>query len=707
MLVFICFSFQQSQIMSQSSKEKEKKTLFSDFKATTKTEWRALVEKELDGVDFSRKLVWNTGEGFDVEPMYVRDDIVNLPHLAFYPGEAPFVRGRESMRSGKAWTISQSCYTAEALKANAEAKDALRRGANEIVFHCDRLATMALSGEDALLFAAADGGVAVHSLDDYAELVNGIGAANGSFSVNAGLSSLAVLAMASINGVIPDSLDFDPISHLLTHGSLPVSFDTCMEYAADAIYYCENRGVAPGFLTVSGECFHNAGATTVQEMACTLAAGLEYARAIEAQDISIDELSWFLRFRMAVGTNFFMEIAKIRAMRALWAKIMTQMGAYEETAAAMRLHVRTSWRQQTIYDPWVNILRGTVESMAAAIGGADAIYTAPFDEAVTGSNEFSRRIARNTQVILQEEAYLGKTLDAAGGSYYVEQLTHSLATHAWQLFLELQSRGGLLKAAKDGFVQEVIAASAEEKQRRLACRKDILIGTNQHPNPGEKPLPVHQTSREVRESIQSKLAARMAQPREPLNQECDGIMEEIHAMLKAGATMEAVNAHMFSAPVKETLTPLRCFRAAEGFESLRSAVMEAPVKPVVFLATLGPVFWRRARATFASGFFGVAGLNVVDNDGFETAEQAAEAALAESADIVVLCSDDESYPAIVNTIAERLRQSDRRIQLVVAGYPKDELQTLREAGVDEFIHAKADVQATLASILRAFGLAIS
>lgn len=689
--------------MTEQSKEKEKNPLFSEFPIPLKEDWFRIVEEDLEGGDFNRKLVWKTEEGFSAQPLYFPDSVNELTHTAFYPGEAPFVRGGASLPSDeKPWSICQALSTPDPAEANRELRDSLERGQHGCSIRFDRAAVLS-DRKSGLQNSLAVDGVCVQSLDDMTTLLKDV-PADAEIELQGGLSSLLLLGMALEAGITPHHVDFDPISRLLIDGSIPTSFEECMTLAASTMRSTEASAPATSIVSASGECFHNAGATAVQEIAFTLAAGVEYLHALSSNGIDTETAAKRLRFTFAAGTNFFMEIAKLRAARALWSKILFHFDENAAHNAPMRMHVRTSWRQQTKYDPWVNMLRGTVESMAAALGGADSIYTAPYDEAVTEPGAFSKRIARNVQIILQEEAHIGQTVDPAGGSYYIEELTASLAGHAWTLFQSVEKEGGLLQAARNGSIQTQVLEAAGRKHQDMAGRKSILIGTNQYPNPTEAALEqntaVHKMASAVRESVLGKLSRKMDLDSAPDATRFDSLVD----VLRSGIALSEI---FDTRPVTDNspkVTPLPQVRAAYMFERLRAAVESSPVKPVIFLATLGPVFWRRARATFASGFFGTAGLTVIDNPGFASLEDACVAAREAGADIVVICSDDESYGSVAPAIAQTLKSARAGMQIVVAGYPKDSIDALRDAGVDQFIHVKADVAAVLASMLENFGI---
>ncbi|HOJ03846.1 MAG TPA: methylmalonyl-CoA mutase family protein [Bacteroidota bacterium] len=690
--------------MSTPDLENEKKSLFDEFPRPLKTDWLQQATAELEGRDFKKALVWSTDEGIDVQPMYFREDAEGLAQLGALPGEAPFVRGATALQNSvQPWTIAQRVQHPDPATAALEIAQEIHGGATGVAIRCDASAVLLAPSASAAELQGVDG-VAVQHIDDLRPMLAAI-PEHITLDVQAGLSAPALLAMNLAAGRTPEHVEYDPLTCLLRHGQLPITIEQSMDLAADALRLVHRRVVGTTVLGVHADSFHNAGANSVQELAFAVAAGVEYIHQMSDRDITAAEVAPHLRFTFAVGSNFFMEIAKLRAARMLWAMVMKEFGVDGEQHQALRLHVRTSRWFATKYDPWVNMLRGTVESLAAAVGGADSMYTAPFDEVVAPPTEFSRRIARNVQLLLREESHINHVVDPAGGSYYIETLTAELADKAWALFQDVEAEGGFLAAMRTGFLQEHIAGTAAAKSKRYSQRKDVLIGTNQYPNPGEQSLPGADVDADaVRATLRERFEQRNSLTVDTGASLSGNLIERMEHAFRAGATLAQVNDALLAGAGRERVTVLPQFRAAEQFEQLRDAVAAMEKAPVVFLATLGPGFWRRARATFASGFFGIAGLRCVDNAGFESAEQAAQAAVAAGAKVVVLCSDDESYPALAPAMTAALRQAGASPLLLVAGYPKDAIEQLRADGVYEFIHLKADAGETLVSMLEALGV---
>ncbi|MEI8234389.1 MAG: methylmalonyl-CoA mutase family protein [Verrucomicrobiota bacterium] len=400
--------------------------------------------------------------------------------------------------------------------------------------------------------------------------------------------------------------------------------------------------------------YHNAGGNAVQELAFGLATGVEYLRQGEKRGVSIDAMAQKLTFSFAMGADFFMAIAKLRAARLLWSKIVAACGGNADSQK-MRIYATTSRWNQSKLDPYVNMLRDTTEALSAVAGGADIINVNPFDAVVREPDEFSKRIARNTQLILAEECHFDHVVDPGGGSYYIETLTAQLAEAAWTLFQQVEQAGGMIKALEAGIPQKQVKAVAAKKAEQVAQRRLSLIGVNVYANATEKPL----------EGKAPKCC-------------CAG---EVHVPSNI-----------------ETLAPVR---GAEPFENLRAAV-NASAKKKIFLANMGPLRQHKARADFSTGFFQAGGYEVLENRGFQTADEAAAAAIASGASVAVICSTDDTYPEIVPALAPKLKAAG--LHVVLAGYPTEHIEAFQQAGVGEFIHIRANCFQVLSGIATKLGI---
>jgi methylmalonyl-CoA mutase len=454
--------------------------------------------------------------------------------------------------------------------------------------------------------------------------------------------------------VVKGSLDHDPIGYFSVNGNFfGRSEQLSFKEAKNNIEFA--RRYIPHFrvVTVNGQYFSNSGSSILQELAFSLAAGNDYLSILTGLDLSVDDVASSIRFNFAIGADYFMEIARLRAARLLWAKIVEAYGTQNAESMKMSLHTFTSRWYKTIYDPHVNMLRATTEAMASVIGGSDSLTVEPFDNVHKDPNEFSVRYSRNIQNICREEAYLGKVIDPAAGSYYVESLTHSFVNEAWKYFIEIQESGGYTEAFKAGLIQREISTLAGQRDMNIAMRKEILLGTNQYPIIMEKAGNIN-----VREQHKEKGSEIIAEPLKP-------------------------------------------YRGAKAFEELRRRTELSGRIPNVFLFPFGNLAMQKARANFASNFFGCAGFRIIDNTGFRSLDSGIATAGKSKADIVVLCSSDDEYAAAVPVIWEKLK--DKTI-VVVAGYPQNLIEEFSRLGLKYFIHIRSNVLETLKDFQEELGI---
>lgn len=629
--------------MDNMEKDNKPGGLFKEFPPVSTSQWEEKIQQDLKGADYEKRLIWRTAEGIMIKPYYRAEDLANLKQmLTSLPGQFPYLRGTES--ESNQWLIAQAIENADIEKANQLAKDATGRGADAVVLNASL----------------------VDSANKASTLLKGLDLSKVAISFNSAPSYESLLTYLDesfkASGVDKSKVkmifDFDPLSYVLLNGIFYSTAEGDLLEGAQLLKDTKNSLPGLKVLSVNGQYFHNAGSTLVQELAFALAAGNEYLSWYTTRGFSVDEIAQKMTFVFAVGGNYFMEIAKLRAARLLWAQIVNHYKPVSMDSAKMYIHSTTANWNKTIYDPYVNLLRTTTEAMSAALGNADMITVLPFDMNYEEPDDFSLRMSRNQQIILKEESNLDKVIDPAAGSYYIENLTASLADAAWKLFLEVEEKGGMLEAIKAGFVQEEVAASAKQKMDDIAGRRTLALGTNQHPNLNEQML----------EKIQME--------------------EDMEA--------EEPESKPFRQPQFKTL---EIRRATDEFEDLRLATEiwenEGNKRPAVFMLTIGNPAMRKARAAFSTGFFGCAGYSIIDNPGFSTAEEGVKAALASDAEIVVICSSDEEYAELAADITKSIKTSKPEALVVVAGYPKDIIDTLKAAGVDEFIHVKSNALNTL------------
>lgn len=599
--------------------------LFDMFPECSYEQWRAKVEADLKGADFNKKLVWRTNEGFNVEPVYRAENIADFKTTDSLPGEYPYVRGT---RTDNDWRVRQEILDETIEAANATALDVVTKGVNALGFN-----------------------VAVTTADEVGKLLNGIDlkAVEINFStcprkaVDLAKALVEYLGKTGELTVFNGSIDFNPMRRALKHGeAFPGDIKAIALELLEVVAPATNLRV----FAVDSSMLSDAGAYIYQELGYALSWGAEWMTLLTDAGVKADTVANRIKFNMGVSSNYFMEIAKFRAARMLWAQIVEQYKPESKESAKMFVHAITSRFNQTVFDAHVNLLRSQTESMSAALAGVDSITTTPFDVPYKKPDAFSERIARNQQHLLKEESHLNKVIDPAGGSYYVETLTLSIAQQAWKLFLEVEDKGGFLAGINDGSVQAAVNASNEKRHTDVARRKEVLLGTNQYPN--------------INETAAAKIEAT------PSSCGCsEGACDN-----KGGLTMS---------------------RAASDFEALRLATEAAQNRPKVFMLTIGNLAMRLARAQFSSNFFGCAGYEIIDNLGFDTVEQGVEAAVEKGADVVVLCSSDDEYAEFAPKAKEALAG---RAILVVAGAPAC-MDDLKAAGINDFIHVRVNVLDTL------------
>ncbi len=620
--------------------QSEKETrLFDQFPPVTLEEWRSKIEADLKGADYEKKLVWQTGEGFSVDPIYSRENLKGLEYLQSEPGAFPFNRGNRT--GSNEWDIRQNIsYRNDPKEANRQILEALERGASSIGIIFAQGSRLEKDDFYRLLQDVYIQCVPLHffGYHPHRELYTWLKS----------LSALQGVKADELGG----SLGVRPLGELTERGSLEGGTESALDKLAATLQ--EVAAGSPGLkvIDIYGAIFQNAGSSLSQELAISLAMANTYIASMEERGIEPRITVRNIAFNFASGPNFFLEIAKLRAARLLWATICKAWGIPEEQAR-MYIHATSATWNKTLYDPYVNMLRVTTETMSSALGGADAISSASFDQVYGHPGDTGSRIARNTQIILKEEAFFDKVIDPASGSYFIESITDALAAQAWQLFQEIDTKGGYLAALKEGYIQETVEKSVQRKKERIAARRETLLGTNQYPN--------------FNEMIISRLSLHLPP----------------------------------DVPEDSEYKPLKRFRAAAEFEALRLRTEKSGKRPKVVLFKYGNPVWMTARAQFAGNFFACAGFEIIDPPGFRNLEEGYEFVRKVQADIVVLCSSDDEYPEIVPPVHEEL--SDYSI-LVLAGYPADTIDQLKAAGMRHFIHMKSNILEELTTYQKLNGI---
>ncbi len=601
-----------------------KERLFSDFTAPTRQEWRDKIEVDLKGADYQKKMVWRTNEGFSMEPFYRKEDVENLSLVNALPGEFPYVRGNKA--ADNEWYVRQDIKCECPKAANEKALDILNKGVDSLgfVIPADKLSAEYIS-------TLLDG--------IYVECVE----LNFKTCQRHSLE-LAKLLVAYFEekgcdkAKIAGSICFDPIGKILCSGK------DRSDLIAQAKEMVEVLKDFPKFRAVAVNAFKltDAGAYSYQDLGYALAWGNEYLAAMVEAGVAPELAAQNIKFNLGINGVYFMEIAKVRAARMLWAQIVSQYTSCKESAK-MHICAVTTTYNQTLFDSYVNLLRSQTEAMSAALGGVESMVVVPFDTPYETPTDFAERIARNQQLLLKEECHFGRIVDVAGGSYFVETLTKSLAEQAWKLFLSVEEKGGFLKEALAGNIQNVINETNATRHGNADKRKEFLLGTNQFPNFTEK-----------------------SEGKEPVAACC-------------------------CCAEKGEIAALKPTRLASDFETLRLTTEKAKKIPVAFMLTIGNLAMRQARAQFSCNFLAAAGYKVIDNLGFATVEEGVDKALEAGADIVVICSSDDEYAEYAIPAFKYL---NGRALYVVAGAPAC-TEDLKAAGIENFIHVRSNQLETL------------
>ena len=616
-----------------------KEKLFSEFPPVTTQEWMDRITADLKGVDFEKKLVWKTNEGFSVRPFYRAEDLEGLKTTDSLPGEFPYVRGT---RKENEWYVRQDIEVTDPKIANKKAIEILGKGITSICF--------IFSGKD---FTKENMQILLKDIKLDSIEINFRNCTTQTAKIT-GLLSDFVKSNNFNPANVKGSFNYDPFKRMMIKGKdietdLKKDFQEVLDSSA-SLPEMRVFGANP-FL------FNNAGAYCAQELGYGLAYGNEYLKIGTEAGLTAEIIAKKIKFNFGIGSNYFMEIAKFRAARLLWANIVKAYLPVDacDCAAKMNVNAYTSEWNQCIYDAYVNLLRSQTEVMSASIAGVDSITVVPFDKAYKTSDDFSERIARNQQLLLKEEAHFDKIVDASAGSYYIENLTNAIAEESWKIFLLIDEKGGFYTALKEGSIQKEINESGNKRLAAVSSRREILLGTNQYPNFNEFSL--------------SKV--------EEGKKDCTNCCSE-----------------------KSEIATLNFDRGSSAFESLRLATERSNKRPKVFMLTIGSLNMRLARAQFSSNFFGCAGYDVIDNLGFDTPEEGVKAARAANADIIVICSSDEEYAELAPKIFAEIGGKEI---FVVAGAPEC-TEELKALGINNFINVRSNVLQTLQGFNKQLGI---
>jgi len=702
----------------------------SDDKTVTIDQWATAASKEVKGKD----LTWNTPEGITVKPLYTADDVPADPGL---PGFAPFTRGvRASMYAGRPWTIRQYAGFSTAEESNAFYRRNLAAGQKGLSVAFD-LATHRGYDSDhpRVVGDVGKAGVAIDSVEDMKILFDGIPLDQMSVSMTMNGAVIPILAFFIVageeQGVPTEKLDGtiqnDILKEFMVRNTYIYPPEPSMRIISDIFAYTSAKMPKFNSISISGYHMQEAGATQVQELAFTIADGMEYVKYGVASGLDIDKFAGRLSFFFAIGMNFFMEVAKLRAARVLWHRVMTKLGAQDERSKMLRTHCQTSGVSLQEQDPYNNVIRTTIEAMAAMLGGTQSLHTNALDEAIALPTDFSARIARNTQIVIQEETGMCNVVDPLGGSYYIEALTAELVDKAWEIIERVDAEGGMAKAVAAGWPKAMIEEAAAARQARVDKGEDVIVGVNKYRLATEDQLETLEVDNHV---VREGQIARLAKARASRDEaKCRAALAALTEGAKAGGNllalavdaareratlgeisdaMEAVFGRYGTQPV-----PVKGIyggayagdsRYAQVIEGVGAVSRRLGRAPRMLVAKMGQDGHDRGANVIASAFSDM-GFDVTSGPLFQTPEEACKLALEKDVDAVGASSLAAGHKTLIPELIGHLKEAGRADIKVVAGgvIPPQDYDYLRDAGVQGIYGPGSNVVECAADMLRLLG----
>ena len=646
------------------SHSKTSNELFSDFPPISKSEWEQKISEDLNIDDYKKKLYWNTFEGFEAPPFAHSEDL-----KALNPGEIL------STSFSPGWKICQHIGETDPESANKSIKEAFENGSNAVSIKCRATPDTGLLGGDFT-------GTQIQNRDNFDSLLTGISLNNRGLFFDSGMTTPALLAMLGQSDHQPESafFTFDPFTYTATHGRLPVPEPEIKELVQALCNSSHHKTLCTDALF-----YRNSGATIVQETGLALAIASEFIASVPESDRQKAADSLFVR--VSSGSLYFPEIAKFRAIRLLWKTLLKGYGL--NSSLELHIHAETTRQNKTITDSYNNMLRITTEAMAASTGGVNSLIVHPYDEHFNAPGDFSKRISRNIQHILNEESHFSKVSDPAAGSYYIEKLTDTIAKEGWSYFQFIEKQGGVIKALQGNFIQESIETSKQEKLQAYTQQKKVLVGTSQYANPEEE-LPESTLPANFTDSMQIN--------DDEFTVEKENLISSLQKAFKDGAHVGDVISSFLN-PQKVLYPSLSEFRAGSMFDSIRLNTEKYSDKngrkPLAAVVPVGDKKWRQARANFAKNFLASAGFNVAASFGFDSFDEAKNE-IEKGADMYVLCSSDKEYIELAEPFCNEF--GDSSALMILAGNPGNNEARYRGAGIDYFIHRDSDMPGTLQKI---------
>ena len=700
---------------------------------TQDNDWRAIAEKELRGRPLD-DLTWNTLEGIDVKPLYTADDTADLPHMGGIPGQGPFTRGvKATMYAGRPWTIRQYAGFSTAEESNAFYRKALAAGQQGVSVAFD-LATHRGYDSDHPRVEGDVGkaGVAIDSVEDMKILFDQIPLDKVSVSMTMNGAVIPILANFIVAGeeqghdksLLAGTIQNDILKEFMVRNTYVYPPEPSMRIIADIIEYTSNEMPKFNSISISGYHMQEAGANLVQELAYTLADGREYVRTAMARGMDVDKFAPRLSFFFAIGMNFFMEAAKLRAARLLWHKIMTDLGAKTEKSKMLRTHCQTSGVSLQAQDPYNNVIRTAYEAMAAALGGTQSLHTNALDEAIALPTEFSARIARNTQLILQEETGVTNVVDPLAGSYYVESLTDELATEAWKLIEEVEEMGGMTKAVASGMPKLRIEEAAAKRQAMIDKGDEVIVGVNKYRLNEEEPIDILDIDNDAVRASQIERLNRIRAGRDETK--CDAALAELTRCASEGGNLlaaagEAARARasvgeismamekVFGRHRAEVKTLAGVYGAAyegdAGFAAIQKSVEDFAEdegrRPRMLVVKMGQDGHDRGAKVIATAFADI-GFDVDVGPLFQTPEEAAQDAVDNDVHVIGISSQAAGHKTLAPKLVGALKDKDAEDIIVICGgvIPQQDYDFLYNAGVKAIFGPGTNIPEAAQDILR-------
>ena len=697
-----------------------------------KDAWRALAEKELRGRPLD-DLTWNTLEGIAVKPLYTADDTAALPQMGELPGFGPFTRGvKATMYAGRPWTIRQYAGFSTAEESNAFYRKALAAGQQGVSVAFDLATHRGYDSDHARVVGdVGKAGVAIDSVEDMKILFDGIPLDKVSVSMTMNGAVIPILANFIVTGeeqghdrsVLSGTIQNDILKEFMVRNTYIYPPEPSMKIISDIIEYTSNEMPKFNSISISGYHMQEAGANLVQELAYTLADGREYVRAAINAGMDVDKFAGRLSFFFAIGMNFFMEAAKLRAARQLWHRVMTDFGAKQDRSKMLRTHCQTSGVSLQEQDPYNNVIRTAYEAMAAALGGTQSLHTNALDEAIALPTEFSARIARNTQLILQEETGITKVVDPLAGSYYVESLTSELADKAWALMEEVEEMGGMTKAVASGMPKLRIEESAATRQAMIDRGQEVIVGVNKYRLAKEDPLDILDIDNQAVREAQIARLDKMRAGRDEAA--CEAALAELTRRAGEGGNLleAAVEAARQRASVGEISMAMEkvfgrhraevktlagvygaAYEGDEGFAAIQKSIEEFAEeegrRPRLLVVKMGQDGHDRGAKVIATAFADI-GFDVDVGPLFQTPEEAAQDAVDNDVHVVGISSQAAGHKTLAPQLIEALKAKDAGDIIVICGgvIPQQDYDFLKKAGVKAIFGPGTNIPAAAQDIL--------